>query len=95
MVAEVSSGKPYLEMVLHDGSRIRTFDPKVDDAELVWHRDEKTRRIIVMEGYGWELQLDNKKPFDLLEGHSYTINKMEYHRIIKGDSTLVLRIIEV
>ena len=87
--------KPYLELVLHDGSRIRTFDPKVDDEELVWHRDERTRRINVMEGSGWLLQLDNKLPIDLLEGHSYTINKMEYHRIIKGDSTLILRITEV
>jgi len=48
-----------------------------------------------MEGSGWLLQLDNKLPIDLLEGHSYTINKMEYHRIIKGDSTLILRITEV
>lgn len=87
--------RPYLELVLHDGTRLRTFDPKVDDEELIWHRDERTRRIIVMEGSGWELQIDNKQPIDLLEGHSYTINRMEYHRLLRGDSTLILRIIEV
>jgi hypothetical protein len=48
-----------------------------------------------MEGYGWELQMDNEEPIDLLEGHSYTITKMEYHRLIKGTDTLVLRILEV
>jgi hypothetical protein len=87
--------RPYLELNLHDGSRLRTFDPNVADEELVWHRDKRDRRIIVMEGYGWELQMDNEEPIDLLEGHSYTITKMEYHRLIKGTDTLVLRILEV
>lgn len=87
--------KPYLELHLHDGSKLRTFDPNVADDELVWHRDKRTRRVIVMEGSGWELQMDNEKPVEIVEGCSYTIEKMEYHRLIKGKDTLVLRILEV
>ena len=86
---------PYIQTVIAPNKFQRIFRQHTEESELVWHRDEKTRRILVLQGSGWELQMDNKHPFDLLEGHSYTIDKMEYHRIIKGDSTLVLRIIEV
>jgi hypothetical protein len=48
-----------------------------------------------MEGHDWQLQMDNEEPVEIVEGYSYSINKMEYHRLIKGSDTLVLRIVEV
>ena len=57
-------------------------------------QDLKDRSVHVMEGYGWQLQKDNELPLDLLEGHSYNIDKMEYHRVIKGEGDLVIRIYE-
>ena len=87
--------RPYLELQLHDGSRLRTFGLHVEEEELVWHRDERDRKIVVMEGHDWQLQMDNEEPVEIVEGYSYSINKMVYHRLIKGSDTLVLRIVEV
>jgi hypothetical protein len=85
--------KPYLELKVRNG-KIRVFRDSVNEEDLIWHRDKKDRTLIVLEGFGWQLQLDNEEPKDLLEGHSYSIDKMEYHRIIKGTGDLVVRIYE-
>ena len=87
------TGRPYSEKK-EDGYIIREFSRNTPTYELVWHRDKKDRTLIVLEGFGWQLQLDNEEPKDLLEGHSYSIDKMEYHRIIKGTGDLVVRIYE-
>ena len=52
------------------------------------------RVITVVEGAGWKLQMDNKLPEDLQKGKLYNINKMEFHRIIKGEGTLKIKIWE-
>jgi len=82
-----------MELKVRNG-KIRVFREDVKEEDLIWHRDTKDRSIHVMEGYGWQLQTDNEHPMDLLEGHSYSIDKMEYHRIIKGEGDLVIRIYE-
>lgn len=82
---------PYHELKVIHGS-IRTFSKDVNEEELVWHRDKEKRRIIVLEGYDWKLQFDNQEPMQLMEQHSYSIPAMEYHRILKGEGDLVLRI---
>ena len=79
--------RPYIE----DGD-IRTFTQHVGDFELVWHRDKCTRKINVLESGKWKLQMDNNKPFELEKGLQYEIPKMTYHRLIKGENDLVLRI---
>ena len=38
---------------------IRTFSKDVDKLELVQHQDAEDRDIEVLEGKGWELQMDN------------------------------------
>ena len=86
--------KPYIEHVLSSGDRLRVFLENVSDEHLVWHQDEYKRTIIVIEGNGWELQRDNAEPMELLEGHSYTVDSLEYHRLIKGDGDLIIRIKE-
>jgi hypothetical protein len=88
-VAEISSGKPYTQL-----NDIRTFSENVDELDLVWHRDKYNREITILEGENWFLQLDNQLPVALQKGKTYTIPAMEYHRIIKGDSNLVIKIRE-
>ena len=85
--------KPYTELNVR-GGKIRVFREGVREEDLVWHRDTKDRTLIVLEGFGWQLQHDNQEPMDLLQGHSYSIDKNEYHRIIKGEDDLVIRIYE-
>ena len=84
---------PYLDKYV-DNKIVRYFSEEVDDKELIWHRDKKTRDVEVISGNGWQLQMDNELPEDLKKGKIYRIPKMEYHRVIKGTSQLVLKIKE-
>ena len=84
---------PYKD-VLEENYKIRTFSEDVSEDELIWHRDKNDREITVIEGSGWKLQMDNKLPEDLQKGKLYNINKMEYHRLIKGEGTLKIKIWE-
>ena len=88
-MAVTSSGKPYI-----DEGDIRIFSGLVDEMELIWHRDKYDREITVLEGEGWELQMDNKLPFELMKGKIYKIPAMEFHRLLKGKGDLVLKIWE-
>jgi hypothetical protein len=46
----------------------------------------------VLSGNGWELQKEDKLPEELEIGKDYFIIKNNYHRVIKGEGDLVLRI---
>jgi len=85
--------KPYEDYVGSDYF-LRVFYPNIEESELVWHRDINDREIEVVSGVGWKLQMDNELPFDLEEGMIYNINKMEYHRLLKGKGTLRIKIRE-
>ena len=93
MVAAISSGKPYTQSY-DNGLIIREFEEEIDNSELVWHRDRRTREVTVLEGAGWKLQLDNNIPVELERGKIYVIPEMEYHRLIKGTGKLVVKIWE-
>ena len=56
--------KPYTQ-TYDNGVIIRQFDEDVNDDELIWHRDKRTREITVLEGKDWKLQLDNQLPKEL------------------------------
>ena len=84
---EITLGKPYWE----DGD-IRTFDPSFDDAEFVWHRDKEKREIEVLNGEGWQFQIQNCLPWLLEKGMVFDIQSTEYHRLIKGATPLQVRI---
>ena len=77
-----------------NGSTIRTFDSNVENEELVWHRDKKDREVTVLDGIGWKIQFEDKLPVDLKRGKLYNVKAMEYHRLIKGNKGLTLRIWE-
>jgi hypothetical protein len=78
----------------NSGCFYRVFDGNVFDEELVWHRDRNDRDVYVLEANGWQFQFDNEVPFQLEEGDTLHIKKMDYHRIIKGMGRLVLKIVE-
>jgi hypothetical protein len=87
--------KPYIDVGDRStGEWIRKFDYTLDNDELVWHRDLKTREIEVLEGDGWKFQRDNEIPFQINTSSKFTIEKLVYHRLIKGNTELVLRIKE-
>lgn len=77
-----------------DNEWYRVFDHNLENDELVWHRDRKTREIEVMCGDGWEFQRDNEIPFNINTSSKFTIEAMVYHRLIKGHTPLVIKIKE-
>ena len=85
---------PYREIKMKSAT-LRVFDQEVEEEDLVWHRDRKKRKIEVLESGNWKLQLDNNRPILLEKGMTYTIPKMVYHRVIKGQYDRVLRIQDV
>lgn len=87
--------KPYSNHWIDDTSFYRIFDDKLNDDEFVWHRDDTDRRINVVESNGWAIQFDNELPMELHDGDTIDIDRMRYHRIIKGKNRLVVRIEEL
>ena len=79
---------PYIDLK----GGIRIFKYYVAEEDLVWHRDKEDREVAVMKGKGWKFQFDNELPFLLPRGKLFKIPKMQYHRIIKGEGDLVLKI---
>lgn len=84
---------PYSETI-NGTVRLRTFKGDVDEDELVWHRDYHDRVVEVISGDGWKFQYDNQQPREMRVGQLFHIPKGMFHRLIKGDNTLVLEITE-
>jgi quercetin dioxygenase-like cupin family protein len=85
---------PYTNIETTSTHIIREFNENIDPIELKWHRDLLTRKITVLNGEGWYFQMDNELPIELKEGVSITIPKFIYHRVIKGNTTLKIKIEE-
>jgi hypothetical protein len=90
----VDSGKPYTNLETTDSYIIREFNENIDPIELLWHRDLQDRTVEILEGDGWKFQKENKLPVELKEGVRILIPKLEWHRIIKGNTTLKIKIEE-
>jgi hypothetical protein len=86
--------KPYQDSKINNNEKIRTFTQEIDSGELMWHRDRKDRIVEIIESDGWKLQLDNELPIDMTVGKKYFIPEGIYHRTIKGNGNLVIKIIE-
>jgi quercetin dioxygenase-like cupin family protein len=72
----------------------RTFFQSVDSHELVWHQDHCHRLVTVVEGNGWQLQMDNCMPCNLKPGDVVRIPRDTFHRLLKGSGDLKLLIVE-
>ena len=81
---------PFKENYLEKNISIREFDENIDPTELVWHRDKEDRIVEVLNNENWFLQMDNQLP-KKLDGKVF-IPKETFHRVIKGDGNLVIRI---
>ena len=79
----------------NNGLLIREFSKDVSSDELVWHRDREDRDVTVLEGSGWQLQMDNRLPVYLTPGKTYHIPRNTYHRVIKGSTDLLVEIKEI
>ena len=81
---------PYTDIEVTDKYIIREFNENIDPIELMWHRDNEPRIIEILEETDWKIQLDNNLPTSLKE--RIFIQKQEWHRVIKGNGTLKLKI---
>ena len=86
--------RPYVEKVINN-IKIRKFNKSINENSLKWHRDENNRKIKIISGKNWKIQFENRIPVDLIEGKVYTINSKKWHRLIKGNSDLVIEIKEI
>ncbi len=84
----------YIDVFISDTKRYRLFKGDVDERELLWHQDEWDREILVLGGKDWKIQLDDELPIDLIEGNRIQIKNHKFHRVIKGNGNLIIRIIE-
>ena len=83
------------KQTIEDGVKTRVFDKNIDDHELQWHRDERDRIVEVVKGSGWKFQMDDELPKTLKEGDRFTIPSEIYHRVIRGNGDLVIKIKEL
>jgi len=86
---QTESYLPFDEYV-EEGYHIRTFYDDTDDMELVWHRDREDRIVESVGKTDWMIQLDNEIPVPLTE-RTY-IPKETYHRVIKGNGDLTVKV---
>ena len=87
--------KPYRDKIISDSIRIRSFSSNISEGSLVWHRDRQDRIVEVIHGNGWMFQRDDSIPVLLSSGDTLEISCNEWHRIIKGNGNLILKILEV
>ena len=83
---------PYDDESINEDVKLRTFDINVNADELKWHRDREDRLVEIIDGENWGLQFDNELPKRLVKGGLYIIPEGVYHRVIKGDGELKVKI---
>jgi hypothetical protein len=83
---------PFTEEI-KENCYIRSFNKDVNIEELVWHRDREDRLIECIGETNWKFQRDNELPicFD----KPIFIKAEIYHRLIKGNGDLILKIIKI
>ena len=84
--------KPFIETIISENVVIREFDPIYPDHLYKWHSDPEDRVIEVLEDSDWRFQYDNELPTTLIVGVDIKIPKGVIHRIIKGTTSLKIKI---
>lgn len=90
----LGGSNPYTEKNLDKMTFEREFSVAENSDEFVWHRDREDRLVEIISGVGWRFQRDNCLPVHLNPGDKFAIEKNEWHRIIKGDTNLVIKVIK-
>lgn len=83
---------PYDELKISENEFIRKFSFDSDPEDLKWHQDEENRLVVVLSDGGWFFQMENCLPIPLCVLNSFHIPKMEWHRVIRGDDDLIIKI---
>ena len=81
---------PFEESQISESIYIRTFYENVDSGDLHWHRDREDRIIESTHETDWGFQIDNELPQKL--NKEIFIPKGVYHRLIKGNGDLMLKV---
>lgn len=79
---------------MQDRQILREFSREVQAEELEWHMDRRDRHVKVIEGCGWKLQLESGLPKEMHIGETYFIPRESWHRVLKGQDSLVVLISE-
>ena len=82
--------RPYTDIETTDSYIIREFNENIDPVELLWHRDNEDRTIEIIGQTDWKVQLDNQLPTSM--NQPIFIPRHEWHRVIKGNGNLKLKI---
>jgi len=83
---------PFEESFINKENSIRSFSEYKTTEELLWHRDDEDRRILVINSGGWQLQIDDHIPVKLCAGDCIIIRKGQWHRVIAGYDKLIIKI---
>ncbi len=95
MKLQAKTQTEYKDNYIAEDVFVRTIPKDVTTSnEYTWHRDTSDRSVEVIESNGWKLQFDNELPRLLCEGDLIYIKKKHFHRIIKGEGDLVIKITE-
>lgn len=84
---------PFNEEKINKNTFIRIFDEKTDEMHFVWHKDREDRIISSINNTDWKIQIDNELPI-YITGEIF-IPKEVYHRLIKGNGNLLLKVIKL
>ena len=88
-ISEVS-GRPYVDIEINNKYTLREFSETIDPIELMWHRDDEDRTIEIVGETNWQIQLDDQLPTSM--NVPISIPKHKWHRVIKGNGKLLLKI---
>jgi len=84
---------PYKDLEVTKEYVIREFDENIDPIELMWHRDDETRLVEIIDpGKGWKFQFEDELPLNLEPGISIFILRHKWHRVWKGEGKLKIKI---
>jgi hypothetical protein len=83
---------PFTEKQLDKNIITRCFKTNVLDSELIWHRDKENRLVEIIEPGGWWFQMDNEIPIKLYKNQIIAIHAEVWHRVIRGNNDLVIKI---
>lgn len=76
----------------HEGYIIRKFSQNISEGELKWHFDGEDRTVVPLNENDWQFQFDNELPQAI--NKTIFIPEGIYHRVIKGTTDLIVKIIK-
>ena len=85
---------PFKEKLINNKASVRKFGYNVDSEDLIWHRDREDRIIKVVSGNKWLFQFDDNIPKEMKDGDTIYIKKNSWHRVIKGEGDLIIKVIK-